>query len=86
MDQSEVAAQALHRAAVRANSRALVVASIELQQESRAAIETSKARVARSRIELSRLHETCRIFAITRALTRAARSETTGGTMAGRAA
>ena len=59
MDYPEVAAaQALRRARVRAQNRALFAISIEIREESHAAIETSKARVARSRIELARLRET----------------------------
>ena len=48
----------LYRAAVCHRSRALLATSLEICQESRAAIETSKLRVARSRIEVARVRKT----------------------------
>ena len=63
-DPHVVAAPPLDRAGVGAHSRALVAASIEIRQESRDAIETIKVRIARSRIELARLRETCRNLVI----------------------
>lgn len=68
MDYLRIAAPPLDHAAVRAHSRALAAASIEIRQESRDAIETSKVRVARSRIELARLRETCRRLVVSRML------------------
>ena len=49
-----VVAQPLDRAAVRAQSLALCALSLEIRQESRVAIETSKLLLARSQIELAR--------------------------------
>ena len=66
MDYSEVGVQALRRAAVRAHSHALWAVSAEVRQESRAAIETSKVRIARSRIEVARVRQTCRNLLIRR--------------------
>ena len=70
MDHPQVAARALRRAAVWSRSRALAEASIVIRQESRAAIETSKVRVTRSRMEMARLDETRRNLVIRRHVTR----------------
>ena len=61
-------AEALRHDAVRAHSHALWVVSAEICQESRAAIATSKVRVARGRIEVARLRETIRSALIARGL------------------
>ena len=55
MDYSESAAESLRRATVHAYSRALCAASAQIREESRAAIETSKVRIARSRMEMARV-------------------------------
>jgi hypothetical protein len=58
MNQQDTIALALRRAIVRAESRALSVASIQIRQESRDAIKASKAILEQSRIELARLRVT----------------------------
>jgi hypothetical protein len=59
MDHPEaVTVQDRHRAALSARYHALWAACAETRQDSRAAIATSKVRVARSRMEMERLRET----------------------------
>ena len=58
MEHAEGAVQALRRATVRAEGRALSAASIQIRQESRDVIKAAKAIFEQSRIELARLSVT----------------------------
>ena len=72
------AAQALRRAAVRAESRALSEVSIEIREESRALIENSKLLLVKSRVELARLRESRALAGATRSPCQPAPTPTAG--------
>jgi hypothetical protein len=66
MDRSELLALSLRGAALGARRSALSAENIEIRQESRAAMATSKVRVARTLIERTRLREPLRIVLTSR--------------------